>query len=242
MKSAVEVKNFSFDYPNKNGVLPVLENLSFEITPGEFVCLIGPSGCGKTTFLLNIAGLLPGGFGEITTDGSVATVFQNSALFPWRTAEGNVAYGLEIAGKSKKATVAKNIKLVGLEGFEKYFPRQLSGGMKQRVNLARALAVDPDIILMDEPFASLDAQTREQMQDELLKIWAKDKKTVIFVTHQIEEAVFLSDRVIVFSGRPAKVLKSLEINLRRPRAAGIRESGKFVEYEKELRKLMANSK
>lgn len=241
MKSAIEIRNFSFDYPNKNGVLSVLRKLSFEVKAGEFVSVIGPSGCGKTTLLLCISGLLSGGSGDILVNGKIATVFQNSSLFPWRTAEGNIGYGLEIEGKGKvhrKNIVGKNIRLVGLEGFEKYHPRQLSGGMRQRVNLARALAVDPDIILMDEPFASLDAQSREQMQGELLKIWSKRKKTVIFVTHQIEEAVFLSDKVIVFSKRPAKVLRSVEISLKRPRTAGVRESIKFVEYERQLRKMM----
>lgn len=244
MKSAVEVRNFSYSYQNGQKCLPVLKDLTFNIKPGEFVCIIGPSGCGKTTLLLSIAGLLlDGGDGKITVLGKVATVFQNSSLFPWRTAEGNVAYGLEIGGvggNTRKKAVKRNIKAVGLEGFEKYYPKQLSGGMKQRVNLARAMAVDPDIILMDEPFASLDAQTREMMQKELLLIWSKKKKTVIFVTHQIDEAVFLADRVIVFSKRPAEIIKTMELNIKRPRTDSVRGSAKFVEYEKKLRKLMAN--
>ncbi|MDP2632249.1 MAG: ABC transporter ATP-binding protein [Candidatus Curtissbacteria bacterium] len=238
------INNLSFSYalPSQKQ-LEVLKNITLSVDPGEFVSIIGPSGCGKTTLLMNIKRLLKGNEGQISVDSNkISMVFQNSSLFPWRTVEENVAYGLEIKGgltkTQKENTVKKHVKLVGLSGFEKFYPAKLSGGMKQRVNLARALAVDPDIILMDEPFASLDAQTRELMQEELLKIWTKQKKTVIFVTHQVSEAAYLSDRVIVLTKRPAAINASIDINLKRPRTNGLRTSKKFVDYEKQLNRLI----
>lgn len=231
----ITVRDFSFSYALPSGKsLEVLNNISFSVNRGEFVSVIGPTGCGKTTLLSNIKGLLAEGK-------KVSMVFQNSSLFPWRTTGENIAYGLDIVGEQKEkkdSIVKKAIKLVGLTGFEDFYPSKLSGGMKQRVNLARALAVNPEIILMDEPFASLDAQTREVMQEEVLKIWAKQKKTVVFVTHQIAEAVYLSDRVIVLSKRPAQIKGSVEIYLNRPRTNGIRTSTKFVEYVRKLDKLL----
>ena len=193
-----------------------LEDFDLDIAPGEFLSIVGPSGCGKTTFLNTVDGQLEPTAGTITLDGQTiaatgsrrAMVFQDASLFPWFNVEGNVGYGLRCRGVSRAEiakTIAPLIRMVGLEGFEETYPHELSGGMQQRVNLARALAVDPEILLMDEPFAALDAQTREIMQSELLRIWDFTHKTVLFVTHQIDEAVYLSDRVIVMSARPGRV-------------------------------------
>ncbi|HSR79600.1 MAG TPA: ABC transporter ATP-binding protein, partial [Hyphomicrobiaceae bacterium] len=182
--------------------LQVLTGIEVAVERGEFISLVGPSGCGKTTFLRIVAGLEPASSGQVLLDGRVVNspggdrgfVFQNDSLLPWRTVFTNAIIGREIAGQvgpAERARTMELLKLVGLEGFEHYHPRQLSGGMRQRVNLARALAIDPQILLMDEPFSSLDAQTREIMQTELMRIWEEGVKTVLFVTHQIDEAVFL---------------------------------------------------
>ena len=208
--------------------LEVLKEISVEIGQGEFVSLVGPSGCGKTTFLRIVAGLETKSSGRIELDGVEISgpgtdrgfVFQSDSLLPWRTVMDNALTGLQVAGRINKDTIARvkdTLRLVGLGGFEKYYPRQLSGGMRQRVNLARALAVDPQILLMDEPFSALDAQTREIMQTELMRIWNEGRKTVLFVTHQIDEAVFLSDRVFVFGRRPGCIREIVEIDLPRPR-------------------------
>jgi NitT/TauT family transport system ATP-binding protein len=203
--------------------------------------VVGPSGCGKTTFLRIVAGLEPATGGEVLLDGRRLSgpggdrgfVFQTDSLLPWRTVLSNALIGPEVAGNvgaaERQRTVAL-LKLVGLEGFENYYPRQLSGGMRQRVNLARALAIDPEILLMDEPFSSLDAQTREIMQTELLRIWEQGRKTVLFVTHQIDEAVFLSDRVLVFARRPGRLQETVEISLPRPRELAIKRTPEFVRY------------
>lgn len=228
--------------------LVAIENIDLEIGDGEFVTLVGPSGCGKSTFLKIVNGLLPPTDGEIEVaraEGGVddAMVFQDSALFPWYTVLGNVAYGLVCHGVSRQEAQQRAqplIRLVGLAGFETKYPYQLSGGMQQRANLARALAVDPRLLLMDEPFASLDAQTRELMQAELLRIWSQARKTVLFVTHQINEAVFLSDRVIVMSARPGRILADIRIDLPRPRDLSIKRTPPFVAYEDEIWKLIAS--
>jgi NitT/TauT family transport system ATP-binding protein len=219
-----------------------IDDLTLEIGDGEFVSIVGPSGCGKSTFLKIVAGLLSPTDGEVLVDGRPisgpspdrAMVFQDSSLFPWYTVVQNVAYGLDCQGvpaKEAAQRVTPLIEMVGLRGFERQYPHELSGGMQQRVNLARALAVDPGILLMDEPFASLDAQTREIMQAELLRICLPTKKTVLFITHQIGEAVYLSDRVFVMSARPGRLLADLEIDLPRPRPLDIKHSPAFVEYE-----------
>ena len=203
--------------------------------------VVGPSGCGKTTFLRIVAGLEPASAGEVHLDGRIVRkpggdrgfVFQTDSLLPWRTVLANALIGPEVAGRAGAAARARTLdllKLVGLDGFEQYYPRQLSGGMRQRVNLARALAIDPEILLMDEPFSSLDAQTREIMQTELLRIWEEGRKTVLFVTHQIDEAVFLSDRVLVFARRPGRLQESVEIELPRPRTLAIKRTPEFVSY------------
>src|ERR1700733_1222164 len=214
------------------GDLEALRGINLAVERGEFISVVGPSGCGKTTFLRIVARLEHARAGDVRALGSDRVfVFQNDSLLPWRTVFANAVIGRELAGAigpdDRKRTM-ELLKLVGLEGFETYYPRQLSGGMRQRVNLARALAIDPEILLMDEPFAALDAQTREIMQTELLRIWERGQKTVLFVTHQIDEAVFLSDRVLVFARRPGRLLTEVKIALPRPRHLDVKRTGEFV--------------
>ncbi|HSB88976.1 MAG TPA: ABC transporter ATP-binding protein [Anaerolineales bacterium] len=208
--------------------LEVLRDVSLEVRPGEFVVVVGPTGCGKTTLLRAIAGLTHPSAGGVWMDGHRVTepgperglVFQEYALFPWLTVSQNIAFGLEargIQGHSKSGQVSKYLAMVGLNGFEDYRPRQLSGGMKQRVAIARALVNAPEVLLMDEPFGSLDAQSRCDMQTELLRVWDQTHPTIVFVTHSVEEAVYLADRVIVFSARPGRILADLPIRLPRLR-------------------------
>ncbi len=222
-----------------------LDDVSLMVNEGEFVSLLGPSGCGKTTFLHAIDGLTPITRGTIRIDGRAVTrpgrdramVFQSSALLPWRTTMGNVIYGLELQGVSQREAregAQAFIKLVGLDGFENRFPSELSGGMQQRVNIARALVTDPQILLLDEPFANLDAQTREFMQYELLCIWSATHKTTLFVTHNITEAIYLSDRVVVFTARPGRVKAIVPIKLPRPRPLKLKRQVEFLKYEDEL--------
>jgi NitT/TauT family transport system ATP-binding protein len=221
--------------------LEVLRDLNVEIERGGFVSVVGPSGCGKTTFLRIVAGLETASAGEVLLDGHVVRgpgrdrgfVFQADSLLPWRTVLGNAMIGPEVAGRigePERRRTLELLKLVGLQGFEAYYPRQLSGGMRQRVNLARALAIDPQVLLMDEPFSALDAQTREIMQTELMRIREQGRKTVLFVTHQIDEAVFLSDRVLVFARRPGRLQESVEIKMPRPRELAIKRTPEFVAY------------
>lgn len=208
--------------------VPALQDVNLSVGEGEFVSLLGPSGCGKTTLLKALDGLVPYDSGEIRVSGQRITgpgrdrafVFQNFALFPWRTTLGNVVFPLEAAGqpKGKREEVARTyIDMVGLTPFINAHPHELSGGMQQRVGIARALAVNPEILLMDEPFGALDAQTREVMQVELLRIWEKTEKTVVFVTHSVDEAIFLSQRIAVFSAHPGTVLKVLDVPFSHPR-------------------------
>jgi NitT/TauT family transport system ATP-binding protein len=223
------------------GDLEVLREIDVAVERGAFISLVGPSGCGKTTLLRIVAGLEPASSGTVLLDGRTVGapggdrgfVFQSDNLLPWRTVFENAIIGPEIAGRTgtaEKNRIRNLLRLVGLEGFENYFPRQLSGGMRQRVNLARALAIDPDILLMDEPFSALDAQTREIMQTELMRIWEEGRKTVLFVTHQIDEAVFLSDRVLVLGRRPGRIQETIDIALPRPRALAIKRAPEFVAY------------
>jgi NitT/TauT family transport system ATP-binding protein len=218
-----------------------LRDISFVIDDNEFVVVVGPSGCGKST-LLNICGsLLSPSSGEIVFEGTgigsrrpnTAIVFQEFALFPWRTVFKNTVYGLEEQGMEKEQQIEiaeKYLEMVGLKGFEKKYPHQLSGGMKQRVAIARALAMDPLLLLMDEPFSALDAQTRILMQYELAKIWEKTRKSFLYITHNIQEAVFLADRVVVLSRRPGRIQNIVGIDLRRPREEGMMTEKRFVEY------------
>jgi NitT/TauT family transport system ATP-binding protein len=239
----LEARHIALEYGGSAASrLVALADVNLTILENEFVSIVGPSGCGKTTFLSVVDGLIRATSGQILVDGKLVTrpgpdravVFQDSSLLPWRTVLKNVVYGLECAGvKAQEAQVraAHFIEMVGLKGFENHFPYQLSGGMQQRVNLARALVMDPEILLMDEPFAALDAQTRELMQEELLHIWRKSGKTVLFITHQIDEAIFLSDRVIVFSARPGRVREDITIPLERPRSLKLKRDPRFHALE-----------
>jgi NitT/TauT family transport system ATP-binding protein len=226
--------------------LLAIENVDLDVPDGAFVSLLGPSGCGKSTFLKIVNGLLLATAGEIKLHRVAkgredAMVFQDAALFPWYSVLDNVAYGLVCAGASRKEARKRAepyIDLVGLQGFADKYPYQLSGGMQQRANLARALAVDAAILLMDEPFAALDAQTREVMQAELLRIWNAAKKTVLFVTHQIDEAVYLSDRVVVMAARPGRIVADITIDLPRPRALSVKRTPEFARYEEQIWRLI----
>ncbi|MBI4488782.1 MAG: ABC transporter ATP-binding protein [Deltaproteobacteria bacterium] len=221
----------------------IFKSISLSIRDGEFVSIVGPSGCGKTTLLRVINGLLPPSSGQIFIDGKeqagadnelvMGFVFQGASLLPWRTSLKNVLLGLEGRKQPREAEEIARfyLNLVGLSGFENHYPHQLSGGMQQRVNLARALVVDPRILLMDEPFAALDAQTRTFMQLELLRIWSQTKKTVIFVTHMISEAILLSDRTVVFTHRPGRIRSEFAVPLARPRDMNIKSDQRFVELE-----------
>jgi NitT/TauT family transport system ATP-binding protein len=240
----LEAQNIRLEYeqPRTKSRMVALDGVDLKVMDGEFVSIVGPSGCGKTSFLSVVDGLMVPTAGRVMVDGQVVTgpgpdramVFQDSSLLPWRTALGNIVYGLECLGirsRLAKERAQHFIGMVGLGGFENHYPHELSGGMQQRVNLARALVVDPKILLMDEPFAALDAQTREVMQEELLQIWLRAKKTVLFITHQIDEAIYLSDRVVVFSSRPGKVKKIIDVNIERPRKLGIKREPRFHNIE-----------
>jgi NitT/TauT family transport system ATP-binding protein len=227
------------------GGLTVFEDLTLDVENLQFVAIIGPSGCGKSTFLRILNGLDQADSGTIEIDGRRVTgpgagramVFQGFDLFPWRTALENVAFGLEMQGHSKRERLAaarQYIDLVGLTGFAQSYPHQLSGGMQQRVGIARALAVRPDILLMDEPFGALDLQTRDLLQDELLRIWQNDRKTVLFVTHSIEEAIYLADRILVFSPRPARIERDIIVPFARPRDEDMKTSADFLAIRREI--------
>jgi NitT/TauT family transport system ATP-binding protein len=204
----------------------VLDNISLDVHEGEFICLLGPSGCGKSTMLNIMAGFLAPSSGTVTIDGELVAgpdprrifVFQERGVFPWLTVEGNIGFGLFKLSKDERARrIANYVKLVGLQGFENAYPQELSGGMKQRLEVARALAVNPDMLFLDEPFGALDSITRLIMRGELLRIWEAEKKTIIFVTHDIEESVQLADRVVVMSARPARIQQIVEIDIPHPR-------------------------
>ena len=205
---------------------PVLNDVNLEVGKGEFLCIVGPSGCGKSTLLSTIGGFLSPSSGEVKIDGQVVSgpdprrifVFQERGVFPWLTVEGNIEFGLfKLSRSERRSRVAHYIQMVGLQGFEKSYPAELSGGMKQRLEVARALAVNPDMLLLDEPFGALDSITRLIMRGELLRIWREERNTVIFVTHDIDEAVQLADRVAVMSGRPANIQQIVKIDIPHPR-------------------------
>ncbi|HEX9268902.1 MAG TPA: ABC transporter ATP-binding protein [Candidatus Limnocylindria bacterium] len=226
-----------------SSVFTAVEGVDVDIHDGEFLAIVGPSGCGKTTFLNAVDGLLPIAAGTLTLDGRTITapgpdramVFQQPGLLPWRTVLGNVIFGVEAQRRMPRgeavAKAKQQIELVGLSGFEDAYPLELSGGMQQRVNLARALLTDPEMLLLDEPFAALDAQTREMMQLELLKIWSKTRKTALFITHDIKEAIYLADRVVVFTKRPGRVKREVNIDLTRPRDLRVKRDPAFLRYE-----------
>lgn len=249
-KTEIKIENLSMKYPNKNGGEPVtaLKNVNLDIKQGEFISLLGPSGCGKTTLLRIIADLLQPTEGKITVRGETprdirlkkkyGVVFQNPVLYDWRTIRRNICMPMELM-EMKKAErtkqVTKMLDLVGLQDFGKRYPYELSGGMQQRVGIARALAIDPEILLMDEPFSALDEFTREKLHVDLLEIWRKTNKTVIFVTHNISEAVFLSDRVVVLSPHPGRVSTVIDINLPRPRDMESKQTTEFYDYITKIR-------
>src|SRR5438067_2769005 len=244
----IEVSNVSLVYDTPSGQVPGVADVSFDIEASEFLCIVGPSGCGKSTLLNIIAGFLTPSAGVIRIGGKPVTghgldrgvVFQDFAqLFPWRTALGNVTFGLEMkgVGKAEREDIARNqLRLVKLEKFTDSYPHHLSGGMQQRVAIARALAYNPSVLLMDEPFAALDALTREEMQRLLADVWHKTRKTVIYVTHNVAEAIYLADRVIVMTPHPGRVKAEVPIGLPRPRDA---LSIGFLDHQKELLRHLA---
>ncbi|WP_440991833.1 ABC transporter ATP-binding protein [Haloarchaeobius baliensis] len=249
MPKDIEVDKISKTYGSGDGAVHVLDDIEFHVPEREFVCVLGPSGCGKTTLMKMMDGLVEPTSGQIKIGGNVVTeptddaavVFQNFELFPWRSTLDNVALGLEIRGmgEEKRYEVAREwIDKVGLGGFEDSLPSELSGGMQQRVGLARALAVDPEVLLMDEPFGALDAQTKDRMQTQLLKLWEREKKTVIFVTHDIRESIFLADRVLVMGEKPSGIVADIDIPFERPRwkdRISVENDERFEDIERELR-------
>lgn len=245
----IKVENLTKSFVGQDGsVVNALSGVDLTVADNEFLTVLGPSGCGKTTLLKTIAGLIPWNSGEITIDGNPvrgpgpdrAMVFQNFALLPWATVLENVSFGLQLKGVSKserKAKAASLIEMVGLAGFENKRPNELSGGMQQRVGIARALAVEPQILLMDEPFGAVDEQTRRLLQEELLAIWEQTRLTVVFITHSMEEAVLLGDRVVLMSARPGRIAEIVDVPLERPRSTdigGLERSTEYVEITAHL--------
>jgi NitT/TauT family transport system ATP-binding protein len=242
----IEDLAITYDKPGEAGAFVAVSEFDLEVSRGTFVTIVGPSGCGKSSVLLAIAGLTTPSRGRVLVDGRPvegpgrdrAMVFQEFALMPWRTVVENVRFGLELQrwnGGDPTERARKYVRLVGLDKFERYRPHELSGGMRQRVGIARALAVDPQILLLDEPFGALDAQTREAMGDELLAIWEQDKKTALFVTHSIDEAIVLGDVVVVMSRGPGRIVERIPIELPRPRTADVMDTPAFVEYRRRVR-------
>jgi len=236
----------AYQKPKAAGTLIAVSNANLDIRRGTFVTIVGPSGCGKSSLLLSIAGLIQPAGGCVRVNGRPvsgpgrdrAVVFQDFALMPWRTVLENVRFGLELhrwSGEDLTARAGRYVELVGLTGFEHYHPHQLSGGMRQRVGIARALAVDPEILLLDEPFASLDAQTRDEMGTELLAIWEQNKKTAVFVTHGVDEAIFLADQIVVMTKNPGRIDEIITVDLTRPRTIETMDSARFIEYRRRIR-------
>jgi NitT/TauT family transport system ATP-binding protein len=226
LKVKLRAENISMVFNRDGNQVAVLDSVDLEVSEGEFVCILGPSGCGKSTLLNVIAGFISPTAGQVRIDGEAVRgpdprrifVFQERGVFPWLTVEGNIGFGLFKLSKSERAErIAHYVKLVGLQGFEKAYPQELSGGMKQRLEVARALAVNPDVLFLDEPFGALDSITRLTMRGELLRIWQAERKTIVFVTHDIEESIQLADRVIVMSARPASIQRVVNIDMSHPR-------------------------
>ena len=242
---ALQASGIRKRYTKDGRVLEVLDIESFTVREGEFITVIGPSGCGKSTFLHIMGGFIPADGGTTRVYGNAVNgpgpergmMFQEFALFPWKTVAGNVAWGLEVQGTPKPqvdATVQKYLEIMGLADFRNHYPAEISGGMKQRAALARVLAFDPKVLLMDEPFGALDAQTRETMQEEVTRIWERTHKTIVFVTHDIEEAVYLGDRVVVLSARPGRIREEVRIDLPRPRGLEVKKSTQCHEYRNHI--------
>ena len=245
----VEGLTVSYEKPQGAGRFIAVSNVNLDITRGTFVTIVGPSGCGKSSLLLAIAGLVRPVGGSVEVNGKPvsgpgrdrAVVFQDFALMPWRTVLDNVRFGLELqrwSGEDLTLRARRFVELVGLKGFEHYHPHQLSGGMQQRVGIARALAVDPEILLLDEPFGSLDAQTRDEMGSELLTIWEQSKTTALFVTHGIDEAIFLADQVVVMARNPGRITEIITVDLPRPRTTETMDSRLFIEYRRRIREYL----
>ena len=241
----LKIDNIYKEYDTRSGKTIALNGVNLDIKENEFICVVGPSGCGKSTLLNIIAGLLEPTSGSVFLDGKKiegtgverGVVFQGYALFPWRTVLQNVMFGLEIkkVPKAEAEEIArKYIKAVGLEGFENSFPKELSGGMRQRVAIARAYAVNPEVLLLDEPFGALDAQTRVQLQTELLNTWQNDKKTCFFITHDVDEAIILAQRVIIMSARPGRIKKIVDIDIPYPRTQATKTEPRFLELKTEI--------
>jgi ABC-type nitrate/sulfonate/bicarbonate transport system ATPase subunit len=225
-RAKLSIRGLSMAFAAEGSEIRVLEDLDLDVREGEFVCILGPSGCGKSTLLNIAAGFLAPTSGSVRIDGEEVRgpdprrifVFQERGVFPWLTVEGNIGFGLaRLSRTERERRIAHYVRLVGLEGFEKAYPHELSGGMKQRVEVARALAVDPDMLYLDEPFGALDSITRLEMRRELLRIWQAERKTILFVTHDIEESVQLADRVVVLTARPARLRRIVAIDLPHPR-------------------------
>ena len=242
---ALQASGIKKSYAKNGRPLEILDVTSFAAREGEFITIIGPSGCGKSTFLHIMGGFIPAEAGRIEVYGKEVRgpgpdrgmMFQEFSLFPWKTVAGNIAWGLEVQGWEKpriEETVGRYLDMIGLREFRNHYPAELSGGMKQRVALARVLAFDPKVLLMDEPFGALDAQTRETMQAEVMHIWERTRKTIVFVTHDIEEAVYLGDRVIVLSARPGRIKEELKIELPRPRGLEVKKSMQCHEYRNHI--------
>jgi ABC-type nitrate/sulfonate/bicarbonate transport system ATPase subunit len=247
----LQVEDVCKTFEGGRGTLEALRDIRFTIADGEFISIIGPSGCGKTTLLRILHGLEPATSGVVSVSGkhveapspSSAMVFQQFNLFPWLTVARNVTFGLEIArlpAAERKERTSRFVRLVGLDGFSDHYPHELSGGMQQRVGLARALALDPDVLLLDEPFGALDAITREQLQREIAVILAQSPKTVVFITHNMDEAIFFSDRILVMGTRPGRILEEVRVDLPRPREAdAIRASREFATMREHLWSLLS---
>ncbi len=247
----LELRHLNKSFPRGEENIPVVQDMSLSIPNLEFLTIIGPSGCGKSTLLRLIDGLIPSDSGKIFLDGVEISgvvggrgrgmVFQGFDLFPWRTSLGNVEFGLEVKGiaaAERKEIAMHYIDLVGLSGFENSYPHELSGGMQQRVGFARALAIKPEVLLMDEPFGALDVQTRDILQDELLSIWSKEQKTVLFVTHSVEEAIYLSDRIVVLTPRPARIDQIIAVPFDRPRSEGMKSLPEFLQLRSKIWKTL----
>ena len=251
--SHIDIRTLTIAYPAGGRAEPfvAVDRLSLQVERGTFVTIVGPSGCGKSSLLLAVDGLIEPSGGEVRVEGRRITgpgrdramVFQDFALLPWRSVLDNVRFGLELQRWSGDldARARRFVDLVGLDGFERHLPHQLSGGMRQRVGIARALAVEPDVLLLDEPFGALDAQTRDTMGRELLRIWEARRQTALFVTHSLDEAIFLADRVVVMGRDPGRIIDTFAVDLPRPRSVEMTDTPRYVEYRRRIREQLAGS-